>query len=159
MTDTVLCKIYAAPARRVFGLTMLMILGFVLLFLAFVSPSSFLYKIMLALLGLGTLWIGRRMHRGTRQGIELREEGLFLTNGTVIAEIGNIKKVERGIGALKPSNGFSITLHEKTENAWVPGLYWRLGRFIGIGGVTPPADGKMMADALASMLSERQKGV
>ena len=72
-----------------------------------------------------------------------------------MAPIDDIIRVERGAFAFKPSNGFVVSLKQKTARAWIPGLYWKFSSRIGIGGVTAPADAKFMADALAVLIAGR----
>ena len=63
--------------------------------------------------------------------------------GPSLHNLKNIARVERGLFAFKPSNGFLILLNNPMSRAWHPGLWWRFGRRIGIGGVTPQAEGKV----------------
>jgi hypothetical protein len=74
----------------------------------------------------------------------------------VIARWDEIKRVERGALAFKPSNGFLLTLEQPQPRAWVPGLWWRVGRRVGIGGITPAGEGRYMADQIAFRLSQRE---
>ncbi|MEM6619804.1 MAG: hypothetical protein AAF631_10930, partial [Pseudomonadota bacterium] len=59
---------------------------------------------------------------------------------------------------VRPSNGFLIRLDEPEEAAWEPGLYWCLGRRIGIGGATNPAEAKRLAQKIEVLLMERTLG-
>ena len=45
-------------------------------------------------------------------------------------------------------------LKTKTPAArrWEPGLWWRIGRRIGVGGVTPASQSKVMADLISARL-------
>ena len=40
-------------------------------------------------------------------------------------------------------------------HAWAPGMWWRVGRRVGVGGLTGGAESRAVADALAAMLVER----
>lgn len=112
------------------------------------------------LLGMGVviLWISERMRQATSHGIELTESGLRGSDGEVIAAIDDIQSVDRSIFVFKPSNGFVVRLKRSSQARWMPGLWWRMGKRIGIGGVTPGGGGKIMADMLAAMLLKRDKG-
>ena len=155
MKSSVILKLQISPIRRILALFAMGFLGILLLYLAITTEMSFLYRVFLVLVAAGFLWTTRAMRRGTDQPIELRSTGLFLADGSILALIEDICKVERGVFAFKPSNGFVVTLNRKFERAWVPGLYWRMGSKIGVGGVTSPAQAKSMADALAALIMEQ----
>lgn len=149
--DTVALR--ATPVRRVVSVGMMGILGALLLYLAATSGQMALgYKLFLLVLGAGSLYLARRAWAATEHGIELRDAGLVQTDGTVICRLDEIEKVERGMFAFKPSNGFVVVLKSPAARAWAPGLWWRLGRRVGVGGVTPSGAGKAMADMLALKL-------
>jgi hypothetical protein len=99
--------------------------------------------------------MARTMQRGTRGHIELLDTGLYFEDGRILAAMEDILRVERGVFAFKPSNGFVVTLQNKTERAWIPGLYWKFGTRVGIGGVTAPSEAKFMSDSLAVLLKAR----
>ena len=79
-------------------------------------------------------------------------EGLRDGNGRLLCRMDQIAGVDRGAFAFKPSNGFLVKLKEPMPRVWQPGLWWRLGRRIGVGGVTPAGQGKFMADMIALKL-------
>lgn len=142
--------------RRATGAGVLYALGFVLIYVAFVQPPRELHFLALLLIFGGICCYGAyRMWQVTGRMIELSEAGLFLSDGTLIARFEDIHKVDRSFFAFKPSNGFLITLKTPYPRGWAPGLWWRIGKRIGVGGVTPGAAGKIMADTLAAMIAER----
>ncbi|MCP4820329.1 MAG: hypothetical protein GY883_14140, partial [Shimia sp.] len=57
---------------------------------------------------------------------------------------------------MKPSNGFAIKLKQSRGRRWQPGLWWSLGRRVGIGGVTPGAHSKEMAQMLEALLVQKK---
>jgi hypothetical protein len=63
--------------------------------------------------------------------------------------------VDRGTFAFKPSNGFLLRTETRQPRLWQPGLYWRTGRRIGVGGITRAAESKALADLIAIKLAER----
>ncbi|MEJ6609340.1 MAG: hypothetical protein QNL63_06380, partial [Paracoccaceae bacterium] len=73
----------------------------------------------------------------------------------VIAYVDQIVSIDRGMLAFKPSNGFIFKVKTAQPRAWNPGLWWRFGRRVGVGGVTPGSSTKMMADIIAAKLAER----
>ena len=145
----------SAP-RRAIGLAIQAALGGLLLWLAVVHPpSNVVWLVFLVVLGVAVLALAQKGWRGSAQGIVLREDGLFAEDGAPIAPLDDIASVDRALFSLKPSNGFLIRLARPLGRAWVPGMWWRMGRRVGIGGVTRGADTKIVADALAVMVARR----
>ena len=155
MSESVIARLKASPIRRGFGLCVMMLLGFLLLYLTVTIEAGFVHKLFLVGVAAAVLWMARTMQRGTRGHIELRETGLYFEDGRILAAMDDILRVERGVFAFKPSNGFVVTLQNKTERAWIPGLYWKFGTRVGIGGVTAPSEAKFMSDSLAVLLKAR----
>lgn len=145
----------SAP-RRMFGTAVLYGLGALLLYLVVVQTPDGLHLVfLLTVLGTISIYGGYRMWDVTGHMIELTEEELRLSDGRVICRIEDIAKVDRSFFAFKPSNGFLLTLKTSYPNAWAPGLWWRVGKRVGVGGLTSGAEGKMMADTLAAMIATR----
>lgn len=151
--EEVLATIGASRARRVLGVAMLGFVGAFSLYVAFSSPPTAAWLAFLLAVGVGALWQAVRMWQATSHRIELTLKGLRSTDGTVVARMEDIESVDRSAFAFKPSNGFLIKLKEPGMRSWKPGLWWRFGRQIGVGGVTPVAEGKAMADILKALLS------
>jgi hypothetical protein len=63
--------------------------------------------------------------------------------------------VERGAFALKPSNGFTLVMKHKSPRAWAPGIWWRTGYRVGVGGVTAAGQSRFMAEQIALMIARR----
>lgn len=155
-TDEVLATIRPSAPRRAFGLGVLLLLGALLAYLAFALPGlAMVMRLFLLALGALVLWIAARMGQVTRTGLELTREALRDSTGQVLAPLSEISGVERGTFAFKPSNGFLIRLKTRQPRAWAPGLWWRMGRRIGVGGVTAAADAKAMAEIITALLIER----
>jgi hypothetical protein len=55
---------------------------------------------------------------------------------------------------MKPSNGFALKLKKARTRRWQPGLWWAIGRRVGIGGVTPGSHSKTMAQMLEALLAQ-----
>lgn len=142
--------------RRGFGCGVLFALGFLLFYIAIVEPPEGLQWILvLLLIGLASNYAGYMMWHWSGRMIELTDDGLRMSDGTVIAHLEDIRSVDRSFFAFKPSNGFLVTLKTRQPTTWAPGLWWRIGKRIGIGGLTSGAEGKIMADTLATMIAER----
>ena len=155
MSDSMIAQLKCSPVRRGLALFVMMLLGFLLLYLVITTDGALFQKVFLVIMVSIILWMARAMQLGTKGYIELRATGLFFEDGRILAAIDDIIRVERGAFAFKPSNGFVVSLKQRTERAWVPGLYWKFGSRIGIGGVTVPSDAKFMADTLAALIAKR----
>jgi len=105
--------------------------------------------------GAASLYGGYRMWDVTGRRIELTEEELRLSDGTVICHVKDIHKIDRSFFAFKPSNGFLVSTKVSYPFHWAPGLWWRFGKRIGIGGVTPGSQSKIMADTIAALVAQR----
>ncbi|UWQ17587.1 hypothetical protein [Jannaschia sp. M317] len=148
----------SAP-RRLFGLIVQLLLGAVLLYMAVVFPPEELFwQVFLFVLGGASLYLGMRGWQGSAVGIVLDENGLREEDGRMIAPLDQIASVDRALFSFKPSNGFLIRTKAPLGRAWVPGMWWRLGRRVGIGGVTGGAETKIVADALSFMVAQRDEG-
>lgn len=157
--DEVLTELYASPTRRFLGVGMLLVLGGLLLYTAFAHPPAALgWQAFLLGMGAICLWVAERMRQATARGVQLTHSGLQGSDGEVIATLDDIHSVDRSIFVFKPSNGFVVRLNASAPFRWMPGLWWRMGKRIGIGGVTPGGAGKIMADMLGAMLLKRDGG-
>ncbi|WP_417523741.1 hypothetical protein [Marinovum sp.] len=153
-------ELAASPVRRMFGISTMASLGLLVLYLALSqSFDTLLWKLLLLVLAAAALYAAYRMQQATLLRLELREDGLWDSDGHLVAAYDDIKSVERGMLAMKPSNGFMITTKTRHPRRWRPGLYWVMGRRIGVGGVTAAADAKFMADMMNMQLVERRGGL
>lgn len=150
-----LARLDPSAPRRLFAAAVLSGLALFLVWIAAAVPNGPAWRLAMLGLGLAVALSVRAMWRGSRLAIELREDGLFLSDGRALAPMEAIAGVERGMFALKPSNGFVLRLGRALGPAWVPGLYWCLGRRIGVGGITDAAQARAMADILALRLAQR----
>ncbi len=151
--DGVYVRLSASPARRMFAVGVLGGLGVVMLLLALgpgIAPPSRFALIVLA--GL-TIVQADRLRRATLAELLLTADGLVDDSGRVLALMRDIVRVERGVFALKPSNGFTLVLNSRAARAWAPGLWWRIGRRVGVGGVVPSGPAKVMAECIAMRLA------
>lgn len=157
MQDQLRATLRASMLRRYLGVGTLAALGGLLLHSGFTTPpEGFLWQALLIAVAVAALAAAQRMWRATAQGVELTEAGLMTTDGELIAAIDNIETVERGVFAFKPSNGFILRLKKPVAPKWQPGVWWRYGYRVGVGGVTSAGQAKVMADLLATHLAERQ---
>jgi hypothetical protein len=155
MQDEVLAVIEASAVRRWMGVIMLAGLGGLVIYVAFATPPRLGWQVFLIVVGALALWMADKMRRATEHRIELTETEVRSSDGQVIAMVANIEKIDRGVFALKPSNGFMVRTTSSQSRAWRPGLWWRLGRRIGVGGVTSASQTKTMSEILAALLVQR----
>lgn len=156
MNKRELARIGASGPRRVIGVGSMLGLGVVTLYLALsMPPVSPLWLGFLVVFGLGALAMGQWTWRTTAQELVLTEDGLFDSTGATLARLDEIERIDRGMFAVKPSNGFSLVLSTARGFAWRPGLWWRAGRRVAVGGMTPGHRTRPLADALTVKLMER----
>lgn len=155
MQDEVLTVVRASAPRRWFGIIVMAALGGLLIYLAMSRPPALQWQVFLIGMGVFALWLADATRRATENQIELTHDGLRSSSGEVIALIDEIERVERGMFAMKPSNGFLLRLKKRRQRSWQPGLWWALGRRVGIGGVTPGSQSKVMAQMLEALMVER----
>ena len=157
MSSEVLATIEASAPRRVMGTAMLGAVGCILVYVSFSAPPSPAWLVFLLAVGAAALWLAVRMWQATVHRIELTAEDLRCSDGQLIVKVEEIEAIDRGFFAFKPSNGFLIRTRASSARAWMPGLWWRAGRRIGIGGVTPGSQGKAMSEILAALLAQRSQ--
>lgn len=156
--DEVLARVQASVGRRVLGIGMLCFLAVLVIYVAIVSPPSLGWQLFLVAMGTGSLMIANAMRKSTSETLELTREELRDTSGEVLARVEEIVSIDRGAFAFKPSNGFLLRLSVPQNRSWRPGLWWRSGKRIGVGGMTPGRQTKYMAEIIGVMIAEREQG-
>jgi hypothetical protein len=155
MAEEVLAQVKSSTPRRWLGVGTLAFLAGLMIYVALAAPPAPGWQLFLLALGGLVLWIAEKMRRATERVLELTETALRDSAGYELARIDDIRSVDRGFFAFKPSNGFLVTTRTRGPRHWAPGLWWRSGRRIGVGGVTAAAQTKFMAEILAAMLAQR----
>lgn len=155
-TQEVLAEVGVSAPRRWMGVAMLVAIGGLVIYVALSTPPAPGWQAFLIATGLAALWIAERMRRATGGRIELTTTELREIGGETIALVSEIEAVDRGFFAFKPSNGFLLRTSRPGARRWRPGLWWRMGRRVGVGGVTPARQTKMISEMLAAMLAERE---
>lgn len=159
LTDPI-ARLMVTPARRMFVAFVQGGLGVLLLVSAAgLSEPSPAAIFALVAFGLLALWQAARSYRAAGLAILLTREGLYDSSGRLIAALSDIASVDRGFFAFKPSNGFLLRLKARGERAWVPGLWWRLGTRVGIGGATSGRAARDMADVISILLADPEAGL
>ncbi len=154
--EEVLAVVRASPGRRFLGIVSLSVLGFLLIYIAFVQPPSVLmWQVFLLVVGAIAIWGADMMRRATASCVVLTETRLSDADGTLIARVEDIASIDRGFFAFKPSNGFLVRLNNGEGRKWRPGLWWRIGNRVGVGGMTPGHQTKNMSEIIAIILAKR----
>ncbi|MCW8842555.1 MAG: hypothetical protein OQK00_03970 [Rhodobacteraceae bacterium] len=155
----ILAELRASAPRRWMGVAIMAALGGLLIYIALVTPPEVLaWQAFLLVLGGLSLWLAQATRRATELTLTLTEEGIVDSAGETVAQIGDIEGVSRGMFAMKPSNGFTLRLRRRDVGRWRPGLWWRFGKRVGIGGVTPGPQSKMMAQMIEALVAQRGPG-
>ena len=155
--DGIYATVHASQGRRLFGYGVLFMLGALVLYTTLAHPPALHWMIFMLAFGVGMLWLAERLRRATTMVITLTKDDLRDSSGTVLARIEDVRSVQRGAFALKPSNGFTLVMKDKSPCAWAPGLWWRMGRRVGVGGVTAAGQSRFMAEQIALRLKDSEK--
>lgn len=152
----ILAFIRPSPARRVLATGSLGLLGAILVYIAASSPPSEpMWLVFLIVLGTGSLLLSWRLWQASATTLVLSREALFEQGGETICRLDNVALVDRGFFAFKPANGFRIRLKAPAARRVRPGLWWRMGRTVMVGGATSGGETKSMADLIKLLLAER----
>ena len=142
--DDIVMILQPSMGRRLLGAGCLAGLGVLMLTLGLdakgIWPSVLLVLSIVVLVGAFRLW------QATSDRLELTRTELRTGSGRVLTPISNVKAVDRGAFAFKPSNGFLVKLEEPCGSGWSPGLWWQRGRMIGVGGVIRGGESRAMAE-------------
>lgn len=147
--DTPIAELRVSALRRGVAAGAPAVLGLFLVYVAVgnedVSPVA---RALLATLGLGAVFQANTVWKSTARYLILTRSDLRDSAGVVLTPLSAIKSVEAGFFTFKPSNGFLIRLTEPGPTTWVPGLYWRRGTRIGIGGAASGHACRQMAQVI-----------
>ena len=153
--DEILAAVSASQGRRIIAYVVQLALGAMLVYVAFSNTGGYAGSIALLVMGILILWTAERLRRSTLTTIYLTAHELRDSTGTVLARIEDVRAISRGVFAFKPSNGFSLVLDRSLGAVWAPGMWWRIGRRVGVGGVTAATAGKFMAERIALLVEAR----
>ncbi len=155
MDDEILAVVEASAPRRWLAVGVLAAVGLILLYVLVARPPEPVWAVFLVLVGAAALWLAQRLYRATEHRIELTRTEIRSTTGDRIALVAEVEAIDRGVFAFKPSNGFLLKLKCPGGRAWEPGMWWRIGRRVGIGGVTPGGQSKAMSEILSALMAGR----
>ena len=154
MSEKVIATLAPTPARRVIAVAAIGGIGAVVLWMAatYPAPSA---AILVGLVGLAVLCFAAAAYvwRVSAVRLELTEHELRDTAGRQLFALADVDQIEKGMLAWKPAGGFAVVLKSRKGRIWVPGVWWRLGRRVMIGGATNSGEAKAMADLMAEALN------
>lgn len=155
--DEVIERITPQPVRRGLATGFVGVLGMLLLYLAVTFPPVDWYFLALLVgMGAGALYLSYQMWEATAETLELTPRELREANGRVLCQIENVAGVDRGFFAFKPASGFIIRLKAPmTPGVYAPGLWWRFGRTLMVGGATAGRESKSVADLIKVLVSQQ----
>ncbi|WP_281983327.1 hypothetical protein [Thalassorhabdomicrobium marinisediminis] len=153
--ETIHARLRASPVRRVLACVTVAGLGLLFVWVAVSQPQPLVWRLLLVGLGGAAVALALALYRATSAGLILTDSALVDTDGRTLAGLEDVQSVEQGTFAFKPSNGFVLRLHRPARARWAPGLWWRVSSRVGVGGVTPPAAAKAMADRITALLALR----
>lgn len=158
--DPVLAELHPSAPRRLLGVAILAALGLSMLWMVLTAPTlGFGWRIFVLLGAALSIWLAVRMWQTTGgPGLVLTRTVLRDDRGHVIARVEDMLSVDRTVFAFKPAGGFTVVTRTPGARGWAPGLWWRLGRRIGVGGITHKHEGRYMADILTDMIASRSRG-
>lgn len=153
--DAPIAVLRAAPGRRVFAMTVMLALAGLLILSAVTRPPAPGWQAVLVVFAGLALLGAEALRRATRPALHLHADALRDSDGTLLARLEDVTRVERGAFAFKPSNGFVLHLRARQPRAWQPGLWWRMGKRLGVGGTVSAGASRVMADQIALRLAQR----
>lgn len=155
--ERIVARLACSPVRRAIAAGILALLGAFLLWVAVTStpPASWALAILLGCGG-GALWLALALWRATAGEILLTREALRDGEGRLLCPLSEVERVETGMLALKPANGFLLHLRSRAPWGWAPGLWWRQGRRFAVGGSVSRHEAKAMAETIMMMLARRE---
>ncbi|MDG1377666.1 MAG: hypothetical protein P8P56_11780 [Yoonia sp.] len=155
--DGVFARVGASTIRRGFACSVLYGLSALLFYIALARPPEALWLLFLLIFAALSLYVAEKLRHASRVEILLTAEDVRDSEGRILARMDDVVSVQRGAFALKPSNGFTLVLKSSAPRVWVPGMWWRLGRRLGVGGVTGAGPSKFMAEQIALRIATRDR--
>ena len=153
--DGVYARVQASAGRAIFAYGVLFVLGALVIYATLMQPPSGGW--MIFMLGFGGLmiWVAEKQRRAAKLEILLTADEVVDSQGRLLARLDDITSVSRGALAIKPSNGFTLVTRDRAPRAYVPGMWWRIGRRVGVGGITGAGQTKFMAEQIALRIKQR----
>ncbi|WP_333714318.1 hypothetical protein [Yoonia sp.] len=147
--DGVYARVAASKGRAVFSYGVLFGLGLLVLYTTVIQPPALGWMIFMLGFGVLMLWMAEKQRRASKLEILLTADEVIDSEGRVLARVDDILRVSRGALAFKPSNGFTIVTRTPGPRVYIPGMWWRIGARVGVGGITGAGQTKFMAEQIA----------
>jgi len=137
------------PARRWFGVFSLGLPAFLIAALLVQGAITNVLSVILLLIVAAVFGSAAyRMATVPDAGIVFDGHSLSTEDGVLLAAIEDIAEVQTGIFAMRPSNGFTLIMKKAGKMPTRPGIYWRQGRHMGVGGLLRAAEAKSIGKAI-----------
>lgn len=156
-SEDILLSVRASTVRRSIAAVILAGIGLMVLQYGLSGSGGGLGSVLALAIGAFGIWFSFSTWNGTDRTIELTSKGIRETGGPLLVRLEDIQAVDRSAFAFKPSGGFVLKLKSSHRRGWVPGLWWRLGRRFGVGGILPSVQTKLMADLIQEELLKRHQ--
>ncbi len=122
--------------KRYFFTILSLILSVLLLYEGFAIYFASGERLGFILVGLLLSGLTYLFYFNTGKALILYHDRMVSTDGELLFELHNISSIENGLFSFKPSNGVLFHLKEPMPSKWKLGLWWRIGKRVGIGGCT-----------------------
>ena len=140
-------------AVTIFGLMLFLI--YTLLKTSVESGKALLFLISIFLIS--TLWFKKFISQHPKVGFLLNQEGIFNLDNSIVCRIEDIETIDTSPYTFRSANGFIVFLRERSTFKIVPGLYWRLGNRISIGGLVSKAESKFLSTTMLNLMNTQKK--
>lgn len=155
--QAVLAEARVSTPRRLFAAFLLAAVGLGLAWSGVrLAPMSVSGALMIGA-GAAALWLALQLVLASGQGVVLTGAGLRDGDGTVIVDLDAVAAIDSGLLSARPSNGFVIRTRGRQLPGWRPGLWWRLGHRVGVGGILPKAPTRALAERLSRLVAARDQ--
>lgn len=146
-----------SPLRLWFTVVSLGLLGGLMLWMSLSQPPAVPgLRVVLLVAGGGLLWGAVALVRLRDRSLVLTPEALVDSHAGEICRFDEVEEISRGAFAARPARGFTLRLARGGATRWVPGLWWRIGRSIGVGGMAGAGQTRIMADLIEARLAARK---
>jgi hypothetical protein len=157
--NEVLARITPKPARRIFATGVTGLLGVILIYIAATfPPADLIWLAFLIAAGVISILWAWRLWQASAVVLELTRTEMREEGGRQLFRVEDVDRVDASAFAFKPAAGFLVHLTVRQPRVYAPGLWWRAGRRVAIGGVTGRAEGKAVVELLNVMIADREGG-
>ncbi len=140
-------------AKRVVATSLLAIGGMGLVYYGTLNYWGRVEVLFVYVLAMLTLFGCFKFYQNTREELLLYEDRVASSSGELLFEVSNVKSIDNSLLSFKPSNGALIYLKSPMPMKVHYGLWWRVGKKVGIGGCTNRAEVNVMVDIIRQKLT------